>query len=195
MRTLLTLCLLLALQPLLPAEEIPLEDVTIIPGIRVGPIEKGMTLFGLKTLLGAGKVKAADIGIGEGETLPGAKLFEGTDKELEIIFNPEGDEKEIWDINVIGKAWKFQNGLKLGLSVEAVEKINGGPFGVLGFGWDYGGFANFEGGKLEAKVSLRFDTGDAELDDALIGDRLIPSGDAKLRAAKPRVEAITVFLR
>lgn len=175
--------------------EIPLDDATIILGKRVGPIEKGMTLFGLKTLFGGGKVKAADIEIGEGETMAGAKLFEGTGKELEIIFNPEGDEKEIWDINIIGKDWKFENGLKLGMPLTEVEKINGGPFGVLGFGWDYGGFANFEGGKLEAKVSIHFKSAKPDVDDSLIGDKLIPTTDKKLRAAGLTIDGISVFFR
>lgn len=194
MRALLSLCLLLLTVAVLPAAEISPDDTTIVIGERVGPIEKGMTLFGLKTLLGGGKVKAADIEVGEGETLPGAKLFEGTDKELEILFNPVGDEKEVWDIRIIGKAWKFENGLKLGMSLEAVEKINGGPFIILGFGWDYGGFANLEGGKLAGKVSLRFEPGE-NTDESLSGDQEIPTTNAKLRASKPKVESITVVFR
>ncbi|TDU73056.1 hypothetical protein EI77_01523 [Prosthecobacter fusiformis] len=189
------ICLLLIFCTSVKSEEIPLNDVTIVPGVRVGPIEKGITLFGLKTLFGGGQVKAADIGVGEGETLPGAKLFEGTDKELEILFNPEGDEKEVWDIRVIGKGWKFENGLKLGQTLEEVEAINGAPFIVLGFGWDYGGFANFKDGKLDSKVGIRFGTGDAELDDSLVGDREILSTDKKLRAAKPKVETISIVFR
>ena len=194
MRALFPLCLLLFIATFVSAAEISPDDTTIVIGERVGPIEKGMTLFGLKTLLGAEKVKAADIGVGEGETLPGAKLFEGTDKELEILFNPEGDEREVWDIRIIGKAWKFENGLKVGLSLEAVEKINGGSFIIFGFGWDYGGYANLKGGKLDGKVSLRFEPG-KNTDPSLMGDQEIPTTNAKLRASKPKVESITVVFR
>ncbi len=194
MRALFPLCLLLFIGTFVSAAEISPDDTTIVIGERVGPIEKGMTLFGLKTLLGAEKVKAADIGVGEGETLPGAKLFEGTDKELEILFNPEGDEREVWDIRIIGKAWKFENGLKVGLSLEAVEKINGGSFIIFGFGWDYGGYANLKGGKLDGKVSLRFEPG-KNTDPSLMGDQEIPTTNAKLRASKPKVESITVVFR
>jgi hypothetical protein len=174
--------------------EIPLDDLTIIPGERVGPIQKGTTLFGLKTLFGGGKIKAADIYVGEGNTEPGAKLFEGTDKELEILFNQEGDEREIFDIRIIGKAWKFKNGLRLGQSLEEVEKINGKAYAIWGFGWDYGGYANFEGGTLEGKVSLRFGVkGDTH--SSITGDQLVPTTNKKLRAAKPVVEQISVMFR
>ncbi|HEY1082949.1 MAG TPA: hypothetical protein VGE29_11830 [Prosthecobacter sp.] len=195
MRAFFHLGLALLFGSLLQAEEIPTTDTTIIPGVRVGPIEKGMTLFGLKTVYGGGTVKAADIEVGEGSTEPGAKLFAGTDRELEILFNPEGDEREVWDVRIIGKAWKFQNGLKLGQRLEEVEKINGKPFKVLGFGWDYGGYANFEGGKLEGKVSIRFGPTAKEVSDDLSGDKEILSTDKKLRAAKVVVETISISLR
>jgi ribosomal protein L17 len=66
----------------------------------------------------------------------------------------------------------------------------------MGFSWDDGGYANFEGGKLKAKASLRFHPSTDEIRDYLIGDKQISSTDKKLRAAKPAVEdMITVFMR
>ena len=177
------------------AEEIPADDLTIVPNVRVGPIEKGMTLFGLKTVYGGGKVKAAKLDGAEGETIDGAKLFEGTDRELQIIFNPEGDEREVFDIRIIGKAWKFTNGLKIGLTMTEVEKINGKPFQMAGFNWDYGGYGNFDGGKLEGVVSVRFDPGEKDVDDSLSGDRQISTSDKKLRALNPKVSDLTVSFR
>jgi len=178
----------------LRAAEIPLDDSTIVLGERVGPIEKGMTLFGLKTLLGASKVKPVKLPGPEGTELDGVKLFAGTDRELEILFDEESQEKEISDVRIIGKGWKFTNGLKLGMSIAEVEKVNGKPYEVSGFDWDYGGYANFEGGKMEAKASVRFSpTG--EINKSLSGDKQIPSTDKKLRAAKVTVTEISVFLR
>lgn len=178
----------------LTAAEIPLDDTTIILGERVGPIEKGMTLFGLKTLFGGGKVKPVKIPGPEGSELDGVKLFAGTDRELEILFNEEGSEKEITDIRIIGKAWKFSNGLARGMSIAQVEKVNGKPYQIAGFNWDYGGYANFEGGKMEAKASVRFSP-DGEVDEFLSGDKQIPSSNKKLRAAKVKVTDISVFFR
>ena len=78
----------------LSASEIPLDDATIVLGERVGPIEKGMTLFGLKTLLGAGKVKPTKIPGPEGTELEGVRLFTGTERELEILLDEESQEKD-----------------------------------------------------------------------------------------------------
>lgn len=176
------------------AAEIPLDDTTVVLGERVGPIKKGMTLANLKALLGK-KVKLSNLDGPEGTVIEGAKAFAGTDRELEIMFDPEGDKKEIFDIVVVGKAWKFENGLKSGLTMIEIEKINGKPYKVNGFGWDYGGFADFEGGKLAGSVSVRFDTGEAEVPESLSGDRQISTTDKKLRALNPKAGPITVFFR
>ena len=40
-------------------------------------------------------------------------------------------------------------GLRKGLTVKEVEALNGGPFQLYGFFWDYGGAAIFDGGKLD----------------------------------------------
>lgn len=179
----------------LHAADIPLSDNTIVLGERVGPIKMGMTSASLKALLGK-QVKITKLDGPEGTVIEGAKAFPGTDRELEIMFNPEGAKKEIWDIVVVGKAWKFANGLKLGLTMTEIEKINGKPFSISGFGWDYGGYANFEGGTLEGKVSVRFDPGEnVQVPDALSGDQQIPTTDKKLRALNPKAERISVFFR
>ena len=112
-----------------------------------------------------------------------------------MIFNPEGNEKEITDIRILGKAWKFENGLRSGMSLSEVEKVNGKPFQIMGFNWDYGGYANFEGGKLAGTLSLRFDPGDSDVPDEISGDRQIPTTNKKLKALNPKVGEITVFFR
>lgn len=193
MRPLLFLMFILGLT--LRAAEIPLDDKTIVPGVRVGPIEKGMTLFGLKSLLGADKVKPTKIPGAEGEELDGVRLFAGTDRELEILFNEEGSEKEIWDLRILGKGWKFSNSLKLGLGIAEVEKINGKPFKVSGFEWDYGGWCDFSGGALEGKVSVRFSPLGDSTDESLMGDQQISSTHKKLRSAKVAVTDISVIFR
>jgi len=177
----------------LHAAEIPLTDATVVPGERVGPIEKGMTLFGLKTLFGADKLKFVDLPGAEGETIPGAIAYKGTDREVQVVFNPEGDEKEIIEVRIVGKGWKFPDGLAKNMTVEQVEKANGKPYKVSGFDWDYGGYADFKGGKLDGKVSVRFSHGSKELDKSLIGDRSIPSTDKKLRDAKVTAAEISVI--
>lgn len=189
-------CLLL-FSALLHAEEPTSADNTIVLGKRVGLIKPGMTAADIEKAYGKKNLKNMDLPGPEGSTFPGAKLFEGTERELEIVWDPEKENtKIVFDVRILGTAWKFENGLKSGMTIEEVEKINGKPFKVMGFSWDYGGYANFEGGKLDGKVSIRFNPSTDEIPDYLQGDKQISSTDKKLRAVKPVVEEmITVFMR
>ncbi|WP_395735831.1 hypothetical protein [Prosthecobacter sp.] len=189
-------CLLL-LTAFLHADEFDPKDSTIVLGKRVGLIKPGMTSTDIERAYGKDNLKLQKIPGAEGEEIDGAKLFAETDRELEIVWDPDNEKKKVvFDIRVIGKAWKFDNGLKSGMTVEEVEKINGKPFKIAGFEWDYGGYANFEGGKLDGKVSIRFSPTVENIPEYLSGDKQLSSSDKKLRAAKPVVdEGISVFMR
>jgi len=189
-------CLLL-FTAFLHADEVDPKDNTIVLGKRVGLIKPGMTATDIEHAYGKQNLKLQKIPGAEGEEIDGAKLFEGTDRELEIVWDPDNDKKQVvFDIRVMGKAWTFENGLKSGMTVEDVEKINAKPFKIAGFEWDYGGYANFEGGKLDGKVSLRFSPSTENVPEYLSGDKQLSSTDKKLRAAKPLVdEGISVFMR
>ncbi len=182
---------------ILSADEFDPADNTIVLGKRVGLIKPGMTSTDIERAYGKKNLKLQKLPGAEGEEIEGAKLFAETDRELEIVWDPENEKtKVVFDIRVIGKAWKFDNGLKSGMTVEEVEKINGKPFQIAGFSWDYGGYANFKGGKLDAKASIRFSPSSDEVPDYLQGDKQLSSSDKKLRAVKPLVdEGITVFMR
>lgn len=194
MRTL--LCLLFAFTAV-SAHAQDSADNTIVLGKRVGLIKPGMTATELERAYGKANVKHEDIPGAEGETIPGARLFADTDREVEVIWDPENEKKKVvFDVHVIGTAWKFENGLKTGMTLEEVEKINGKPFKISGFAWDYGGYANFEGGKLAGKVSLRFNPSTEDIPEYLQGDKELSSTDKKLRAVKPVVETpISVFMK
>lgn len=83
-------------------------------------------------------------------------------------------------------------GLKTGLSVKDVETLNGAPFKVGGFWWDYGGYANFDGGKLAefpggCSVSVRFEPKadiPADLDVSTI------SGEVEIDSSEPLLEKL-----
>jgi hypothetical protein len=97
--------------------------------------------------------------------------------------------------------WIGPGGVRLGSALAEVEAVNGAPFNVLGFGWDYGGAAGFPNGTLAdipggCIMSLSFD-----LDwskefgpefDAIMGDQQLGSDDPLLREAAPTVSEIAV---
>ena len=181
----------------LSADEFDPKDNTVVPGQRVGLIKPGMTLKDVGRAYGQQNLKLQKIPGAEGQEMDGAKLFPGTDRELVITWDPENKQSPVvFDISIVGKAWKFDNGLRVGMTVEEVEKVNGKAFKISGFGWDYGGYAKFEGGKLFGKVSVRFMPQVENLPEQICGERDISSTDKVLRSVKPVVEAgISVFMR
>jgi hypothetical protein len=179
------------------AQTVPLTDNKVVISekeVRVGPVKAGMTLAKLQKLISAADLKLEKVPGPEGSELSAVILWKGSARELEILYDEEGDAKELTDVRIIGKDWQLPGGLKHGMSIAEVEKINGKPFKVFGFGWDYAGHAIFEdGGKLQGHIGVRFDPG-AETDASLAGDREIPSTNKKLRASGVKVTEITVHL-
>lgn len=91
-------------------------------------------------------------------------------------------------------------GVRIGQTLPEVQAINGEPFTLTGFGWDYGGFAGFESGALsdipgDCMLSLRFDPGEAP--DGLdtlptMGDRELSSDDPLLAQMPVTVYSLSV---
>jgi len=170
---------------LLQAEEIKSSDNVVVPGKRIGLITPGMGLADLEKAYGKENVEDGELDGPEGTTIPGARLFAGTERELEVVWDENG--KIVRLVRIIGTAWTFENGLKAGMTVEEVEKINGKPFKIFGWGWDYGGAAIIEEGELAGKVMLSFDPGSAEIPEGLVGEVELSSTDPKVRALNPVV--------
>lgn len=93
------------------------------------------------------------------------------------------------------------NGVRPGMGVAEVETLNGKPFLLSGFGWDYGGsVTDWKGGALEkpapggCTVQVRF--GLPESVDVVAakvaGDQEFASDDKRIRAAQPTVESIAL---
>ena len=90
-------------------------------------------------------------------------------------------------------------GVRIGMGVAEVEAINGAPFTIGGFWWDYGGYASFETGELVYPDSgcgfgIRFDiTADIPPDldaDALAGEVTLPSTELLLEQLDAHVVGI-----
>jgi hypothetical protein len=92
-------------------------------------------------------------------------------------------------------------GVKVGMGIDEVQKLNGEPFTLSGFWWDYGGSAGFQTGKLSelpggCYMSLQFEPSVEELDqsvsDAISGDRELTSDQKEMAIAKPVVTQINL---
>lgn len=119
-----------------PAFALDARDRTFAPG-RVGAIVIGKTdPADLAKIYGAANVKYQKIGYEGGET-PGAHVFPESPNFLEIMFTEDG--KKIDTVIIGGKNWVSRSGLRIGVRVAQLERMNGGPFNFQGFGADEGG--------------------------------------------------------
>ena len=96
--------------------------------------------------------------------------------------------------------WVAPLGVRIGATLEDIEKRNGAAFRVSGFGWDNAGLTAFRGGRL-AKIpggcalGLRFEPAQnppGEGFQRITGDREIASNDRLMREAAPKV--VEIFL-
>ncbi len=193
------------------------DNFYIIPGERVGPITATATESSLIQTLGATNVTHEAIELGEGDTEPGTTLFKGTANEVHILWKdkkrfespeavliqPTGAETKAVSV---APSWLVNNGLAIGATLKEVEKLNGRPFRLYGFGQKTGGsFADAAGGKLQNAgganyLSFTFSIGtlppaQAKLLPAVSGDREFSSALPAMQQLNPTVETILVRFR
>lgn len=134
----------------------------------------------------------------EGEPMLVTTVFPGTAREFRVWWYDEINLKELAYASVPAGDVS-PGGLSLGMGIAEVEALNGEPFELTGFYWDYGGSGWFQKGRLAdlpGGCVLSFTFGptaplpESVDDDAIVGDKLIRSDLPILRQAKPVLEEI-----
>lgn len=176
-----------------PAQAFDARDRTFAPG-RVGAIVKGATKpEDLARIYGAANVRTTKIyPLGGGDdTSPGVLIHAETADALEVTFSDDG--KRIVTVAILGKNWRTMEGLRIGTPLAELERINGGPFELYGFGWDFGGRVQSSGRTLEAYSIFLYTTlaGGTERDD-VTGDKTISSRHPALKTLGVEVNLIYV---
>ena len=156
----------------------------------------------LVSVFGAANVVFGKIDGAEGMDQP-ATIVNGKDKARRLDF-VWMDEKARKIPNVLARAgstWKTDDGVGVGSSLAEIEKLNGKPFKLSGFEWDYGGYVtDFNGGALATRkggchLGLRLEPGAGAAAKALekvSGDRTLLSNNPSARAVKPVVSEISI---
>jgi hypothetical protein len=135
-----------------------------------------------------------------GSALNATILFPKDPKSrLEVLWQNEAARSDVSLIVITGQSqWKGPKGLRLGLALAALEKLNGKPFKLSGFDqadgsavldWQGGALASLPGG---CKVGIKFapdKKAAAELLTAAAGKEFV-SSDPAIRAVKPVVAEI-----
>ncbi len=197
MKSLFTLVLITFLPFFISAKGEDKDDWLIDPSEKVGKINKNTSEEELIRIYGKENVKRQQLPAGEGMFVEGAILFAGTKNELLIEWRGKLKNPERITISSSKGLWWFSNGLKIGDSLEKVEKYNSTVFKLTGFQWDYPGrTTSWEKGKLSENLQLDFwtDKKIAESDaQKIAGDGEFKSSNKVMK--KMKLEVKTIFIR
>jgi hypothetical protein len=138
----------------------------------------------------------------EGTSLNASILYGGDPKRrLEVLWQNEAARSDVSLIVITGQSqWSAPKGLRLGLALAALEKLNGKPFKLSGFDQpDGGSVLDWQGGALAVlpggcKVGLRLAPDPKAPQGALAAaaGKEFLSTDAAMRAAKPVIAEIVL---
>lgn len=151
--------------------------------------------------LGVENVVVREVHAGEGEMVPGWVLFQDDPERRVDVFLDESGEHPV-RLRVIGErsAWRRSDGVRLGLTSLQLQSMNGKPFELTGFHWDYAGtIVDWRGGWFasgEASLGLvRLCAHMPEPEGYPLGEAGVLSDMAVLVTHPPRVCEYSVQVR
>ncbi|MGD0339284.1 MAG: hypothetical protein ABSB78_10885 [Bacteroidota bacterium] len=195
--------------PFLSAQEISKPfDWRFIPQENIGPISPGTTASELKMIFGEQNVVSDRIYIGEGFTEPGSVIFPNDEqKTLRILWKDSINQKYPQEVRISGSKtlWRTYKDITLGTSLKELELLNGKPFVLAGFAWDYeGAVISWKKGKLADRLSeirlylipdIDVRTIYEKEYDSVMGDRDFQSSNKAMQKLNPKVCLIIFSFR
>ena len=148
-------------------------------------------------------VTFTDVDANGGTKVPASVVFANDPKHrLEVWWSNPAARSETYLIVINGQStWAAPGGMRLGLNVAQLEKLNHKPFKIKGFDksgvasvsdWDGGALATLPG-NCKSGLSLRADPkAAADAVSALTADHEFSSSDPAIRAVKPTVSEILI---
>jgi hypothetical protein len=139
----------------------------------------------------------------EGSKIMASVLYPKDPKRrLEVLWQDDASRSNLQVISINGQStWMAPKGLKLGLPLAALEKLNGKPFKLAGFDWEDGGsvrdwmggaLATLPGGCIVGMKLAPDPKTSGDIRSQVSGDKDFLSSDPLVRAAKPTIEEITI---
>jgi hypothetical protein len=179
-----------------PPKAAPARDVNC-----KGPFGADSGHVRLAQVFGTDNVVFSDVD-GPGGKLQASILYPKDPKRrLELLWKNNTSRSGLMVIAINGQStWTAPKGVRVGMPIAAVEKINGKPFNLTGFSsegssasdWQGGALLNLPGG---CKMGMRFimdQRATAEARDAVSGSKELQSSDASVRAVRPTVTEILI---
>lgn len=174
----------------------PPSDWLIVPGERVGAINANTSEKMLETQFGSDNIEPVDVYLGEGFTEPGTAVFPNEEsKRIEVVWRD--DSRTVpKEVRLTGRTseWRTKGGLSLGSTLKEIEMLNGYPFRLAGFAFDYSGTIGDCGrGKLTMLGCIDRDNPQRGLQGRLIVVRLSPDLAARQRMEYRQVQGGKFF--
>ncbi len=195
--------LLLAVPPADARERLVLEcDSVFTPNVSAAQLAEHF---------GAENVKTGRIFTGEGYSDRGTLIFSRTVNEAQVEWY---DEEKLERVRIVrirkdSSNWVARNGLKMHLDLKSIERLNGGPFGLEGFNFDYastvvtwldGALELPEGNTCGVRVALGVvdqprTPERLEMMHRLSGERRFSSRNQDMQDLNPTVYQLLLFFR
>ena len=177
------------------------NDWLLIPGVRAGLIQKHTSERLLVETFGVGNVRHQVISQADGRELPGTVIFPADPvRRIEVYWKDSWTRLSPTEVHVLGDKtqWRLMQEITLGTTLTDLERLNGKPFQIAGWGWDYGGsVCNWSGGMLDAILpnglvsvvlySKSFEDLPADEQKSLHGDSCRPSSLPLIRQLNPSI--------
>ena len=141
------------------------NDWLVLPGVRVGPITRATTRADLVGIFGPQNVADQDIALSDAGPEPGTLVYK--ERPGDSIAIPWGRDKPAQRIQFLVLCppelhdsrkpcrWHTRENIRFGTTLKELERLNGRPFTVLGFAWDYEGtVTSWNGGVLEKRLNV-----------------------------------------
>jgi hypothetical protein len=183
-----------------PADAAPKKPEQVVA--CTGPFTKGATHASLVKAFGKRNVAVQSVGIGEGETVTASVIFpRDAARRIEVLWIDEKRRRNPSEIRTgVDATWRTAQGIRRGMSLSEIEALNGRPFELWGFGFDYGGTTlDWKGGALATQaggctLTLRFTMRDGADNAAVyVGEQSLMSDSEGMRKAAPVVDAVELM--
>src|SRR4029453_6475957 len=177
----------------------PADTLTIVPGVRFGPIRETISRSALPPLLPPNAIRDAEINIGEGFCVSGTLLFPGTSDEAEVTWQ-DARKSRVASVRIKkpDSRWVTSSGVRIGTLLTDLERISGQllTFSGLETG-DWSGSLRWPEADGSLSLLVRLDPSSSQAaKDAADRSRVfrqswVRSDDPLIRALRIRVRWIT----
>ncbi len=166
-----------------------------------GVFARDTTLAAIEAEFGKDNVVTGEVPGPEGTTMMATTIFPGdAEREMQVRWWDEENLAQFAGVK-LAAGDTGPKGIKVGMPIEDVEALNGQPFQLWGFYWDYGGGAGFETGELSdlpggcylnLRLSPTIEDLPPDVTDAISGDQQLNSDMPELRQARVTVSEVNL---